>query len=68
MIFRFIQKEVEIEKSSQIVEVMDNWEHGNSYVINFVILLFFMGLIGLSIFFSIQGMGMLYKNKIKSGK
>lgn len=32
------------------------------------ILLFFMGLMGLSIFFSIQGMGRLYKNKIKSGK
>lgn len=34
MIFQFIKKEVEIEKNSQIVEVMDNWEHKNSYVIN----------------------------------
>lgn len=33
MIFKYIQKEVEIEKNSRIVEVMDNWEHENSYVI-----------------------------------
>ena len=34
ILFSFIHKQAEIDYSSRVIEVMDNWEYENSYVVN----------------------------------
>lgn len=34
IIFQFIHEQAEIKENSKVVEVMDNWEYENSYIIN----------------------------------
>lgn len=34
MLFSFIHEQTEIDASSRVIEVMDNWEYENTYVIN----------------------------------
>lgn len=34
MLFSFIYEQTEIDASSRVIEVMDNWEYENTYVIN----------------------------------